>query len=74
MDVIIHLSWTTLLFIKMDANCRRFTLKIDSTKYFSWGDIRGQNKNGSGSYDFSDTNYNAGVCGAGFYLDKHIFL
>ena len=40
----------------------------DSTKYFSWGDIIGQNKNGSGSYSFSEDNYNAGVCGSGHTL------
>ena len=41
-------------------------------KYFSWGDTIGKNKNGSGSYNFSDTNYNAGICGAGYYLNKPI--
>ena len=45
---------------------------INSTKYFSWGDIRGQNKNGSGSYSFSRTNYNAGKCGKGHTLTGDI--
>ena len=60
------------MFVKMDVNCRRFTSKIDSTKYFSWGDIRGQNKNGTGSYSFSQANYEAGVCGAGSSLTKDL--
>ena len=37
-------------------------------KYFSWGDTIGKNKNGSGSYSFSDTNYAAGLCGSGHIL------
>ena len=37
-------------------------------KYFSWGDTIGKNKNGSGSYSFSQANYNAGKCGSGHKL------
>ena len=44
----------------------------DSTKYFSWGDIIGQNKNDSGSYSFSQANYNAGACGSGHNLSSDI--
>ena len=40
----------------------------DSTKYFSWGDTIGQNKNGTESYSFSKDNYNAGKCGSGHNL------
>ena len=40
----------------------------DSTKYFSWGDTIGKNKNGTGSYSFSQANYKAGVCGSGHNL------
>ena len=43
-----------------------------STKYFSWGDIIGKNKNGTGSYSFSKDNYNAGVCGSGHNLTSDI--
>ena len=42
------------------------------TKYFSWGDIIGQNKNGSGSYSFSEANYKAGACGSGHNLTGNI--
>ena len=41
-------------------------------KYFSWGDIKGQNKNGSGSYSFSENNYKAGICGKGHTLTGNI--
>ena len=34
-------------------------------KYFSWGDTIGKNKNGTGSYSFSEANYKAGLCGSG---------
>ena len=30
-----------------------------------------KNKNGSGSYDFSQDNYNAGLCGSGYTLKKN---
>ena len=36
------------------------------------GDTIGQNKNGNGSYDFSEANYNAGKCGKGHYLTSDI--
>lgn len=39
-------------------------------KYFSWGDTIGQNKNGSGSYEFSQANYFNGTCGSGHNLNK----
>ena len=45
---------------------------INFTKYFSWGDTIGKNKNGSGSYSFSEANYNAGVCGSGHNLSGDI--
>ena len=46
---------------------------VDITqKYFSWGDIIGKNKNGSGSYDFSEENYYNGVCGSGYTLHRDI--
>ena len=41
-------------------------------KYFSWGDIKGQNKNGNGSYSFSENNYKAGICGKGHTLTGDI--
>ena len=41
-------------------------------KYFSWGDIIGQNKNGRGSYFFSQANYNAGLCGSDHTLTGNI--
>ena len=44
----------------------------DYTKYFSWGDVIGKNKNGTGSYSFSTANYNAGVCGKGYTLTQNI--
>ena len=48
---------------------REFSFLLE---YFSWGDIIGQNKNGSGSYSFSDANYNAGKCGKGYSLTGDI--
>ena len=50
----------------------KFTSKTNSTKYFSWGDTIGKNKNGSGSYSFSQANYNAGACGSGHNLSGDI--
>ena len=44
----------------------------DFTKYFSWGDTIGKNKNGSGSYSFSQDNYRAGKCGKGSSLKGDI--
>ena len=41
-------------------------------EYFSWGDTIGQNKNGYGSYSFSEDNYNAGLCGSGHNLTGDI--
>ena len=41
-------------------------------KYFSWGDTIGKNKNGSGTYVFSQANYNAGKCGKGHNLSGDI--
>ena len=45
---------------------------INSTKYFSWGAIIGQNKNGTGSYSFTQADYNAGKCGQGYTLTGDI--
>ena len=36
------------------------------------GDTIGKNKNGTGSYSFSQANYNAGVCGSGHNLSGDI--
>ena len=47
-------------------------INTDFTKYFSWGDIRGDNKNGYGSYSFSSGNYNAGASGSGHTLTGDI--
>ena len=47
-------------------------LTYSNKKYFSWGDVVGQNKNGSGLYDFSEDNYNAGKCGKGHNLTGNI--
>ena len=41
-------------------------------KYFSWGDTIGKNKNGKGSYLFSQANWNAGKCGKGHNLTGDI--
>ena len=48
------------------------TIFLLIVKYFSWGDIRGQNKNGTYSYNFSQDNYNVGVCGLGHNLASYI--
>ena len=44
----------------------------DFTKYFSWGDTKGRNKNGSGSYVFDNDNYQAGYSGSGHNLSGDI--
>ena len=41
-------------------------------KYFSWGDIKGRNKNGNYSYDFIPDNYNGGYSGSGHTLTRDI--
>ena len=46
------------------------TLRPESRNDFI--DIIGQNKNGTGSYNFNSTNYKAGICGSGYTLTGDI--